>query len=120
MIVHKVVEIQVSHILEIFYSMGDLEIVMIIVSTVECFVQCVVCYAVKSFSVYPAAVISVDDLAHKPEIFFYFCCCTAQGTHEIEIKNVCCVKADSIYIKFGYPETDHIADVILYFRISLI
>ena len=100
--------------------MCDLEIVVIVMSAVECFVQCVVCHTVKGFTVYPAAVVAMDDLTHKPEVFFYFCCCAAQGTHKVKIKDICCIQADSIYIKFRYPEADHIADIVLYFRISLV
>ena len=120
MVVHKVVEIKIPHILEIFYSMCDLEIVMIVMSAVKCFMQGIVCYTVECFSIYPSAVITMDHFAHKPEIFLYFCCCTAESTHEVKIKDICRIQTDSIYIKFGYPETDHIADVILYFRISLV
>ena len=100
MVVHKVVEIKISHILEIFYSMCDFEIVVIVMSAVECFMQGIVCYTVERFSIYPSTVIAMDHFAHKPEIFLYFCCCTAQGTHEIKIKDICRIQTDSIYIKF--------------------
>ena len=60
MVVHKVVEIKISHILEIFYSMCDFEIVVIVMSAVECFMQGIVCYTVERFSIYPSAVIAMD------------------------------------------------------------
>ena len=100
MVVHKVVELKISHILEIFYSMCDLEIVVIVMPAVECFMQGIVCYTVESFSIYPSAVITMDHFAHKPEIFFYFCCCAAESTHEVKIKDICRIQTDSIYIKF--------------------
>ena len=120
MVVHKVVEIQISHVLKIFHCMSNFKIVMVIVTTIECFVKCIVRYTVKCLSVYPAAVITMDNFTHKPEVFFYFCCCAAKCTHEIEIKHICRIQTDSVDIKFGYPETDYIADIILNFRISLI
>ena len=70
MVVHEIVEVQISHILKIFYCMSDFKIVVVIMSAVKCLVKGIVSYTVKSLSVYPAAVISVNDLSHKPEVFF--------------------------------------------------
>ena len=74
MVVHKIIKIQISHILKIFYCVGNLKIVVIIVSAVKSFMKGVVGYAVKGLSVYPAAVISVNDLSHKPEVFLNLIC----------------------------------------------
>ena len=70
MVVHEIVEVKISHILKIFYCMSDFKIVVVIMSAVKCLVKGIVSYTVKSLSVYPAAVISVNDLSHKPEVFF--------------------------------------------------
>ena len=120
MIVHKIVKIQITHILQIFNGMCNFKIVMVVMSAVQGFMQSIVCYTVQSIAVNPAAVIAVDDLSHEPEILFYFICCTAQGMHKVKIQDICSIQTNTINIKFRHPETDHITDIILYFRIALI
>ena len=39
MVVHKIIKIQISHILKIFYCVGNLKIVVIIVSAVKSFMK---------------------------------------------------------------------------------
>ena len=95
MVVHKVVEIKISHILEIFYSMCDLEIVVIVMSAIECFMQGIVCYTVERFSIYPSAVIAMDHFAHKPEIFLHGLCLAAHFLHEVEVQHIGAVQAYS-------------------------
>ena len=92
--------------------MRDFKIVVVIVAAVQSLVKCVVGDAVKSLTVYPAAVVAVDDLTHEPEIRLHFICCAAQCFHEIKVKDVRSVKSDSVYVELAHPETDHIADVI--------
>ena len=120
MVVHKIIKIQISHILKIFYCVGNLKIVVIIVSAVKSFMKGVVGYAVKGLSVYPAAVISVDDFTHQPEILFDFICCMTENTHKIKIQDISGVQTDSVNIKLGNPETDHITDIVLNFRVTLV
>ena len=43
MVINEIIKIQIPHILEIFHRMGDLEIVVIIMSAIKCFVQSIVC-----------------------------------------------------------------------------
>ena len=74
MVVHEIVEVQISHILKIFYCMSNFKIVVVIMSAVKCLVKGIVSYTVKSLSVYPTAVISVNDLSHKPEVFLNLIC----------------------------------------------
>ena len=120
MVVHKIVEVKISHILKIFYCMSDFKIVVVIMSAVKCFVKGIVGYTVESLPVYPAAVISVNNLSHKPEIFLDLVCGMAENPHKIKIQDISGIQADSVNIKFGNPETDHITDIVLYFRIALI
>ena len=54
--------------------MSNFKIVVVIMSAVKCLVKGIVGYTVKSLSVYPAAVISVNDLSHKPEVFLNLIC----------------------------------------------
>ena len=82
--------------------------------------QGIVGNAVQGASIYPAAVIAVDDFAHQPEIRLHFLSGAAQLFHKIKVQNVRSVKTDTIHIKFRNPETDHIADIILYLRITLV
>ena len=120
MIVYEVVKIEISHILEIFHGMSDLKIVVVIMSAVKSFVKRVVCNTVKSLSIYPAAVITMNNFTHQPEVRFDFLGSTAKGTHEIKVKDIGSIETDSIDIKLRNPVADHITDIILYFRISLI
>ena len=39
MVVHKIVKIQVTHILQIFHGMRNLEIIMVVVAAVQGFMQ---------------------------------------------------------------------------------
>ena len=43
---------------------------------------------VQHLAVYPAGIVSVYDLAHKPEIGFYGISGLAQLFHELEIKDI--------------------------------
>ena len=54
--------------------MCNFKIVVVIMSAVKCLVKGIVGYTVKSLSVYPAAVISGNDLSHKPEVFLNLIC----------------------------------------------
>ena len=40
--------------------------------------------------------------------------------HKIKIKHIRCVQSNTIHIKFTYPKTNHVTDLIFYFRIFLI
>ena len=86
--------------------MRNFKIIMVVMSTVKCLMQCIVCNTVQSIPIYPSTVISMNDFTHKPEVFFHFFCGTAQSVHEIKIKHICCIQTDSIHIKFRYPESD--------------
>ena len=77
MIVHKIVKIQITHILQIFNGMCDFKIIMVVMPAVQGFMQSIVCYTVQSIAVNPTAVITVDNLSHEPEILFYFISSTA-------------------------------------------
>ena len=120
MVIYKIVEIQVSHIKQIFHCMGNFKIVVVIVSAVQCLMQGIVGHAVQGFPIDPAAVIPVDYLSHKPEICFDLRGCPAQCFHKIKVQYICCIQADSVHIKLRYPETDYITDIVLYLRISLV
>ncbi len=79
MVVHEIVKIQVAHVLQIFHSVRDLEIVVVVVAAVKSLVQGIVGNAVQGAAIYPAAVIAVDNLAHQPEIRFHFLSGAAQA-----------------------------------------
>ena len=79
--------------------MGNLEIVVVIMAAVECLVKRVIRDTVQRLTVYPAAVIAVDDLAHQPEIRFDFLGSTTEHKHKIKIKDIGSIKTDAIYIK---------------------
>ena len=100
--------------------MSDFEIIVVVMTAEKSLVQGIIRNTVKSAAIYPSAVIAMDYFTHQPEIRFHFFGGTAKLLHEIKVKNICCIKTNSIYIKFRNPETDHIADIVLYIRIALV
>ena len=77
-------------------------------------------YRMKCTFIYPTIIIAMDYFSHEPEIWFYFVGNLAQTLHIVEIQDISCIKTDSIDIEFTYPETNNIADIILYCWIVLI
>ena len=124
-VVHKIIQLQsfwpvAAHFIEAFYGMSDLKVVVIIVSGIQCLVQMIVGNGMKGSFVDPADVIAVDDLTHQPEFRFYFIGSLTQCLHKIKIQHIGSVQTDTVNIEFVYPETDHIADIVLNFRIALV
>ena len=117
MVVHEIVEVKISHILKIFYCMSDFKIVVVIMSAVKCFVKGIVGYTVESLPVYPAAVISVNNLSHKPEIFLDLVCGMAENPHKIKIQYISGIQADSVNIKLVDPEADYIQKIFPHLRL---
>ena len=100
--------------------MGDLEIVVVVVTGVERFVQRVVCDCVQGIAIDPAGVIAVNDLSHKPEIRFYLICNGAKHAHIFKVQYIRGVQPDSVHIELADPQADHIADIVLYIGIVLV
>ena len=68
--------------------MGNLEIVVVIMTAVECLVKRVIRDTVQRLTVYPAAVITVDDFTHKPEIRFHGSSFGPHFFHEIKVQDI--------------------------------
>ncbi len=100
--------------------MGDLKIIVVVVAGIKGFVQMIICHGMKSSLIDPSRIIPMNDLAHKPKIWFYFLCHMAECFHIFEIQNVSGVQADPVDIKFFHPEADHVANVIANRRIVLV
>ena len=65
------------------HIVGNLKEVMVVESGVQALVQFVVGYGVKHLRIDPTAVVAVDYLAHKPEIFLHPCGFLPHLFHEI-------------------------------------
>ena len=125
MVVHKVVKpetvgIVPSQIIKTLYCVCNFKVVVIVMTGIERFVEMIVCHGMQCALVYPARIIAVNDFSHKPEIGLYFVSNAAQSFHKVEVKHVCRVKPNTVHVKFFYPKTNDIADIIFYGRVSLI
>ena len=87
---------------------------------IQPFMKLIICNRMKRVIICPAAVVAMNHFSHQPEIFFHAICKVTHSLHKIKIKDICCIQAYSINIKFRYPETDNIKQVILYLCISLV
>ena len=94
--------------------MCDLKEVVVIKAGVNALVQLVVRNRMEHFRVHPAAVITVDDFTHKPEIRFHGSGLCTHFLHEIKVQDIGCVQTDAVNVKFVHPETDHIKKIIFY------
>ena len=94
------------------HRMGDLEIVVVIVTGIQPLVKLVIGDRVQHLTVGPAAVIAVNDLTHKPEIRLQAVAHTSELTHKFMFQNICSVETDTVNIKLGHPETDRIKMII--------
>ena len=96
------------------YGMGDFEIIMIIVAGIQTLPQLIIGHRMKRLIVDPPGVISVNHLAHEPEILLFLTGHPTQLLHEIKLQAVCTVQADTVDIEFVNPEPHHIQKVILH------
>ena len=94
--------------------MGDLKIIVVVVTGPESLVELIVCDRMAHLAVRPAGIIAVDHLAHQPEGFFLLSGYPAHLLQEIKIQAVRAVQADAVDIKFADPETDHVKQIILH------
>ncbi len=124
-IVHKVIKpepvwIASAHFIETFDCVCNFKIVVVVVAGVERLMKLVVCHGMECALVYPARIVAVNDLAHQPKIRLYFVRDTAQRFHKVKIQHVCGIETNTVHVKFAYPKTYDITDIILYRRISLV
>ena len=82
--------------------------------------QLVVGHRVQHLRVCPAAVIAVDYLAHKPELWLYLVGKAAQTAHKVKVQHIGCVQTDAVNVKFIHPEADGIVVVVLHLRVALV
>ena len=66
-------------------------------------VALIICNAVKHFAVCPAVVLTVDDLAHKPEIGAKLAGKAVYSLYKVLGKAVGSVEADTVDTPFLYP-----------------
>ena len=121
-VVHKLVEpdMRRHHAIGALDRMGDLEVVVVVVPTVEALVQGVVGHAVERALVRPTRVVAVNDLAHQPEVGLERIDGLAQGLHEVKVEHVGRVETDAIYVKLADPEANDVADVVAHGRVALV
>ena len=74
-----------SHRFQPLHIVGDLKIVMVVVTGVKSLMELIIGNRVKHFSIDPSSVFSVDHLAHEPEILLHGGGAAAQLLHEGKI-----------------------------------
>ena len=94
--------------------MGDFEIIMIIVAGIQTLPQLIIGHRMKRLIVDPPGVISVNHLAHEPEILLFLTGHPTQLLHEIKLQAVCAVQTDTVDIELVNPEPHHIQKIILH------
>ena len=99
-------------------GMGDLEVIVRLMSGPKSLVQLIVCDRMKHLRICPARIVTVDHLSHQPEIRFFLQDYAAHLPKEIKIKAVRTIQPDAVNIKRINPETNHIKQVVLHLRIS--
>ena len=100
--------------------MGDLKVVVVVVSRIQRLVQVVVRDRMQHGGADPAGVIPVDHLAHQPEIRLYLVGETAQRLHKAKVQHIRRVQTQPVDIKFRHPHPDGIAQIVLHFPVALI
>ena len=71
MVVNKSIQLHIATDTEkTAYGMGNFEIIVVVVPGEQPFVKLIVGNGMQHLAVGPAAVVTVDDLAHQPEVGF--------------------------------------------------
>ena len=94
-------------------GMGNLEVVVVVVTGKKTFVELVVGDGVEHAGICPAGIIPVNDLTHQPEFRFYAVAHTAQIAHEAKVEDICCIEADTVNVELADPEPDCVKEVVL-------
>ena len=116
MVVHKGVK-RSSHRLQTSHIVGNLKVVVVIVTGVERLVKLIVCHGMQHFRVHPAVIFAVDHLAHEPEIRFHGGGLFPELFHEPEIQDVRAVQADPVDIEVVDPELDRVKQILADLRV---
>ena len=125
MVVHKIIQLQsirtvTTHFIETFYGMRNFKVIVIVMSGIQGLMQMIVGDGMQGSFIDPADIISVNDLTHQPELWLHCIGCLTKSLHKIKIQNVCSIQTNTVNIECFHPETNHITDVIPYFRITLV
>ena len=67
--------------------------------------------------IYPAAVLAVYDLSHKPEVFLQPVRDVPELAHESVFEHICSIKTDAVYIEFRHPETNGVKMILSHLRL---
>ena len=110
MVVYKGVQ-TASDSLQTAYIVGDFKEIVVVKAGVNALVEFVVGYRVEHMVIDPAAIVSVDDFSHEPEILFHGFRFPAHFFHKMEIKYVCAVQTDAVNVKGVDPEPDHVKEI---------
>ena len=92
--------------------MGDLKIIMIIVSRIQTLVKLIIRCGMKHFVIYPSRIIAVDHFTHQPEILFPLTGAVTHFFHKIKRQTVSTVQTDTVNVKLRDPEMNHIKQII--------
>ena len=116
MVVHEGVK-RFPDCLQAPHIVGNLKVVVVVVTRVESFVELVICDGMQHFRIDPAAVFAVDHLAHEPEVRFHGGSFFTKLFHEPEIQDIRAVQTDPVDIKIVDPEADRVEQILADIRI---
>ena len=87
MVVHEGVKL-IAHLLQTAHGVGDLKIVMVVVTGIQSLVKLIVGNGMKYLRIYPTGILTVDHLAHEPEIRFHGGGLCPHFLHEVKIQDI--------------------------------
>ncbi len=124
-IVYKIIQLEpirsvTAHTIESLHRMGNFEIIVIVVSGIECFMQVIVRNRMECSLIDPADIIPMNHFSHQPKIGLHFVGRTSHRFHIGKIQHICSVQPYPVNIKFADPETDDITDIVPDRRVVLI
>ena len=113
MVVKEIIHICAAVLTKLILNgMSDLKIVPVVVGGIDPLVALIVCNAVEHITVSPAIVLTVDYLAHEPEVLTETPCKAVDLADEIVCETVCSVEADTVNAPFFYPHFYSSEDVV--------
>ena len=99
------------------YIMGDLEIVVVIVSGVQRFMKLVIGNGVEHLGVHPSGIFPMDHFAHQPKFRLHGRRLFPKLAHEGKIQHIGAVQTDPVDIKFMDPEMNRFKQVTAHLRV---
>ena len=118
MVVEEIIHIYLTILTELILDrMGNFKVVSVVVRRIDALVALVIGHAVEHLGICPMSVISVNNLAHKPEIRLHTACEIMYALDEIICKAIGSIEADTVDVPFFYPVFDSGEKIIYNFTV---